>query len=687
AFSVRRNLVKLERQWEERTSALDREAANKARELEGKHRRERKALAQHQRSSRDEAKSAIPLNGRLVTMKASRENLTRLGRVEEAEKVRRKLAPLERGFWAKALAETGFTQQAKRERDQLLGVQQAELAALSRALRRDLERASQGRYMEVKAQQRKNRCSSDDVWSMWSAAKAGEDKRLAYMLSLPRADVDARDPDSGWTALHFASRQGKLAAVTVLIENQAFVGARAPGGRTPLHLAAGWGTYEVCFALLQAGADKTARDSEGETAQHLAECRQRGKVVTLLDGWRPLGLTATQTQKIKESRGEGPLRPWETETDPEIRSQLRALDMKRGTFGERHVGTHTTLGRLGGLCRAAGRLEDAKGHLQSLVELLKSEPAAGGGNASPLSKRGSCGPPPSRCEPGALAVALGNLGVVCRELGEAEEASGLLEASLNTASSSTTNASVSRDPHWKHLVDAATRNLGLHFLSEGRVEEARPLLRACLESYEDTLRSDMPGGHESLDLITPLTVLSYADMLAGDHAAAAENSTRAQRIASKYREHGNAPDGGLPVTEAGKSQELSDPLPRLEWMGVQRFVAGDYSSASEFFAQARELVMLRLRDQDCWTSKGETIAAGPSGSRRGVGWGGGGWGQGPTGTILDGDERVARSRKEPCDSSAGDVGGADTPGEFHPDAMRLDRCMAVSICRQGPEAF
>ncbi|CAM9282487.1 unnamed protein product, partial [Ectocarpus sp. 4 AP-2014] len=676
---VRRNLVKLERQWDERILTLEREATNKARELESKHRRERKALAQHQRSSRDEAKSAIPLNGRLVTMKASRENLTRLGRMEEAEKVRRKLAPLERGFWAKALADTGFSQQAKRERDQLLGVQQAELAALSRALRRDLERARQGRHMEVKAQQRKNRCSSDDVWSVSSAAKSGEDKRLSYMLSLPCANVDARDPDSGWTALHFASRQGKLATVRVLIENQAFVGARAPGGRTPLHLAAGWGTYEVCFALLQAGADKTARDSEGETAQQLAECRQRGKVVTLLDGWRPLGLTATQTQKIKESRGEGPLRPWEAETDPEIRSQLRALDMKRCTFGERHAGTHTTLGRLGGLCRAAGRLEDAKGHLQSLVELLKAGPAAGGG---------SCEPPSSRHEPGALAVALGNLGEVCRELGEVEEASGLLEASLNAACSSTTIASV-RDPHRKHLVDAATRNLGLHYLSEGRVEEARPLLRACLESYEKTLQSDMPGGHESLGLITPLTVLSYADMLAGDHAAAAENSARAQRIASKHWEHGNAPDGVLPVTEVGKSRALSDPLPRLEWMGVQRFVAGDYSSSSEFFAQARELVMLRLRDQDCLKSKGETVAADPSGSRRGVGRvaGGGGRKQAPKDTIPGGDKKAALSRKEPCDSSAVDLGGAATPGEFHPDAMRLDRCMAVSICLQGPEAF
>lgn len=66
------------------------------------------------------------------------------------------------------------------------------------------------------------------------------------MLSLPGANVDARDPDSGWTALHFAARQGKLEAAKVLIENKAFVGVRGPDGRTPLHLAAGWGTHEAC---------------------------------------------------------------------------------------------------------------------------------------------------------------------------------------------------------------------------------------------------------------------------------------------------------------------------------------------------------------------------------------------------------------------------------------------------------
>lgn len=45
--------------------------------------------------------------------------------------------------------------------------------------------------------------------------------------------------------------------------------------------------------------------------------------------------------------------------------------------------------------------------------------------------------------------------------------------------------------------------------------EARPLLRAHLKTYEETLRSDMVGGSESVDLIPPLTLLSYTDMLAG----------------------------------------------------------------------------------------------------------------------------------------------------------------------------
>lgn len=67
----------------------------------------------------------------------------------------------------------------------------------------------------------------------------------------------------------------------------------------------------------------------------------------------------------------------------------------------------------------------------------------------------------------------------------------------------------------RHVVDAVTRNLGLHYLKEGRVEEARSLFRTWVERRENEIRSDMPGGHESLLMIEPLELLSYADMLAG----------------------------------------------------------------------------------------------------------------------------------------------------------------------------
>lgn len=52
---------------------------------------------------------------------------------------------------------------------------------------RDLEQALQAKNAEVKAQQRKNRCSSDDVWSIWSAAKSGEAGRSASVDGVPHA--------------------------------------------------------------------------------------------------------------------------------------------------------------------------------------------------------------------------------------------------------------------------------------------------------------------------------------------------------------------------------------------------------------------------------------------------------------------------------------------------------------------
>lgn len=159
----------------------------------------------------------------------------------------------------------------------------------------------------------------------------------------------------------------------------------------------------------------------------------------------------------------------------------------------------------------------------------------------------------------------------------------------------------------------------------------------------------------------------FPALLPGDHTAAAQSSERAHTIAAKHRRHGDAVNHLLPPTEVGKTAHLSDPLPRLEWVGVQRFVAGDISSARDFFARARELVLLRSQEQGSSNSKGGACDARVDGF------------------SLD-DTADDKASGAALAEGLGNPGKVTT-GEFDPDAMRLDRCVAVSICRQGPEAF
>lgn len=80
-------------------------------------------------------------------------------------------------------------------------------------------------------------------------------------------------------------------------------------------------------------------------------------------------------------------------------------------------------------CLVHERHQDAKQHLQQLLELLKDRAADDPKGSSLSVTVGS--PPPENY--GAQAVAMGNLGLVCRELGDAEGASRLMEASLDSA--------------------------------------------------------------------------------------------------------------------------------------------------------------------------------------------------------------------------------------------------------------
>ena len=90
-----------------------------------------------------------------------------------------------------------------------------------------------------------------------------------------RALADARDLDSGRTALHFAAIGAQAEAADFLLELGADPNARDPVGLTPLHLGAGWGNTKVLGMLMLKGADKRAKDDNGRTPLDLARRNER----------------------------------------------------------------------------------------------------------------------------------------------------------------------------------------------------------------------------------------------------------------------------------------------------------------------------------------------------------------------------------------------------------------------------
>ncbi len=82
--------------------------------------------------------------------------------------------------------------------------------------------------------------------------------------------VYPRIPKGRLSALHFAARDGQLAAVQALIYNGADLDIEDEEGSTPAILAILNGHYEIAAALLNAGADVNAQDKRGRTVLFMA---------------------------------------------------------------------------------------------------------------------------------------------------------------------------------------------------------------------------------------------------------------------------------------------------------------------------------------------------------------------------------------------------------------------------------
>ena len=112
------------------------------------------------------------------------------------------------------------------------------------------------------------------------AARNGCAEALEFLLE------NAADPDSksdiSWTPLHLAAIEGHLYCARLLINADATIDAPDSTGLTPLQIAALNGRDGMCEYLIRKGANLEHKDDDGCTAQDHAQAASHQAVIALL---------------------------------------------------------------------------------------------------------------------------------------------------------------------------------------------------------------------------------------------------------------------------------------------------------------------------------------------------------------------------------------------------------------------
>ncbi|PRP87324.1 ankyrin repeat domain-containing protein 39-like isoform 1 [Planoprotostelium fungivorum] len=115
---------------------------------------------------------------------------------------------------------------------------------------------------------------------LWSSASSGNLSRVSSLISSGR-DVNEVDT-SGYTALHYAARNGHVDICRLLTSKGASPNARTKADATPLHRAAYRGNVKVIELLIAAGATLDAIDDEGMTPLHKAASERQNDAFEFL---------------------------------------------------------------------------------------------------------------------------------------------------------------------------------------------------------------------------------------------------------------------------------------------------------------------------------------------------------------------------------------------------------------------
>jgi len=156
--------------------------------------------------------------------------------------------------------------------------------------------------------------ADDDELSIFDAAAFGRVERLRQILEVDPAQARARSQD-GFTALHLAIFGHQEAAVSLLIESGADLGALSTGDIArvpPLGTAVFVRSALLARLLLDAGADVNGRFADGSIALHSAAVSGDHELIGLL-------LQRGADRSITNRRGH---RPYDVAKDERTRSLL-----------------------------------------------------------------------------------------------------------------------------------------------------------------------------------------------------------------------------------------------------------------------------------------------------------------------------------------------------------------------------
>ena len=137
---------------------------------------------------------------------------------------------------------------------------------------------------------------------LWYAAKFGHVLVISQLLDEFQLDINARDSQNGFTALHYAAESGHIDTIKFLIQQGASHTMADPEGKTAFSLSIRTAHSHVLNVYLQLDIDLSQRDKDGQSLWHFAARNKNPHVLSTLTEHAELQHRATASLAGGESR-------------------------------------------------------------------------------------------------------------------------------------------------------------------------------------------------------------------------------------------------------------------------------------------------------------------------------------------------------------------------------------------------